>query len=120
MERHTWTAFCSTLQNVVRWLKLPSSTLPFTGPGPVRRKIFDLTWPAGRSTFAIRRGDGRHRLKFCLTESGTAREKVVFLRRMLSPRPEWVTAFFRRPYRPWLKLKFVVLVLRSRVGVRTT
>lgn len=120
MERNTWAAFCSTLQNVVRWLKLPPGALPFAGPGPVRRRIFDLTWPAGRNAFAIRRGDGQHRLKFCLMESGTVREKLAFLHRMLSPRREWVTAFFRRPYRPWLKLKFVILVLRSRVGIRTT
>jgi hypothetical protein len=116
--RSLYPAFFFTLANAVHWLRLPV-VLPLSRPGALRRKVFDAVWPAGRSSFVMRRTEHDHRLRFCLIESGRPKEKFRFLRRLLSPRHEWVAAFFRRPYKPYLKLKFIVLTLRSRIGMKS-
>jgi hypothetical protein len=117
-ERRLYPSFYFTLSKVHRWLQLPGDLHELGSPGALRRKIFDTTWPADRHTFSLERGERYHRMRFCLMECGTWREKLRFLGRMLAPRNEWVAAFFRKPYRPYLKLKFIFLMLRSRIGVR--
>jgi hypothetical protein len=68
----------------------------------------------------MRRPERMHRLRFYFLEMGSWREKLQFFAALLSPKPEWVAAFFDRPCRPWLKLRYVMLTLRNRVGFRLT
>jgi hypothetical protein len=107
-----------TIRNVVRWLKLDAASLGLESPGAVRKKIFDFSWHTSYDSFAMRRPERFHRLRFCLLEVGRWNDKLRFLRTLVSPKREWVSAFFGRPYRPWLKLKFVVLIFKNRVGLR--
>lgn len=117
--RSLYPAFYFTLANAVRWLHLTEIDLPLVRPSAVRHKLFDITWPAGRNSFALRRTDEQYRMRFCLVECGKPGEKLRFLGRLLFPRNEWVAAFFREPYKPYLKLKFLFLMLRSRFRATT-
>jgi hypothetical protein len=119
-SRSVYPAVFFTLKNVVRWLKLDQSGIKLDSPGAVRRKYFDFLWHVNYDSFAMRRPERLHRLRFCLLEAGRWSDKLRFLATLLSPKREWVSAFFDRPYRPWLKLKFVVLTFKSQVGARLT
>ncbi|MDH3215724.1 MAG: nucleotidyltransferase family protein [Candidatus Krumholzibacteria bacterium] len=111
-------AGCFTLGNVIRWLRLDGVATELEPPGILRKKIFALLWHADYDTFATRRPGRFHRIRFCMLEVGSWREKLNFWWRIIAPKSEWVAAFFGTPSRPWLKLKFVILTLKGRVGVR--
>jgi hypothetical protein len=115
-----YSAFWFTLDNVIEWLKLDAASITLIDPGGVRKKIFGVIWHADYDSFAMRRPERLHRYRFYWFEMGNWRDKLRFIGALLSPRPEWVAAFFDRPYNPWLKLKFVLLTVRNRVGLRPT
>ena len=85
-------------------------------PGRIRRKIFDLIWRPGRPGLLAGKQVRLHRFRYYFIESGKLPEKLRLVATIVSPRPEWVSAFFGSPYRPWLKLKFIVNTFRSRLG----
>jgi hypothetical protein len=119
-SKSVYTAVFFTLSNVVHWLKLDRSAIGLESPGRVQKRVFDTLWHADYDSFAMRRPERVHRLRFYLFEVGRWREKLRFFAALMSPKPEWVAAFFDRPYRPWLKLKFVMLTFKNRVGLRLT
>ncbi len=118
VSKSVYTAVFFTMNNVAQWLKLDRSAIGLESPGRVQKKIFNTLWHADYDSFAMRRPERMHRLRFYLFEMGRWREKLRFFAALMSPKPEWVAAFFDRPYRPWLKLRFVMLTLRNRVGFR--
>ena len=107
-----------TMKRVVEWTRLGPSVVKLKYPGPAREKIFDALWNADYDSFAMRRPERTHRFRYFLFEVGRWKDKLNFFTTVMSPRPEWVAAFFGRPYRPWLKLRLVLLTLRDRVGLR--
>lgn len=109
-----------TIKRVIEWMRLDTSCVKLKYPGPARERVFDAVWHADYDSFAMRRPERVHRFRYFLYEVGQWKQKVRFFTTVMSPRPEWVAAFFGRPYRPWLKLRFVLLTLRDRVGLRPT
>jgi hypothetical protein len=119
-SKSVYPAVFFTLSTVVRWLELERVSSGWTTPGAVRKRIFDTVWHTNYDGYETRRPKRFHRLRFCLFEAGGWRVKMRFLAGLASPRPEWVAAFFDRPCRPWLKIKFVILTFKDRVGLRLT
>jgi hypothetical protein len=119
-SKSLYPSFYFTLSQVVRWLKLEDVSVALTHPGQIRRKIYEIYWQPNQISFSARRPTHFHRLRFYLLESGGWTDKLQMIFRLASPKTQWVSDFFGRPCRPWLKLKFVFLALRSRVGVRLT
>jgi hypothetical protein len=106
-----------TLRNVIQWLSLQRASCKLADPWPHRRRIFETVWHVDYNSFAMRRPKRCHRFRFGLFEIGGWDEKRRFLVALLSPSREWVADFFGRPYQPWLRLKFIVLALRNRIGL---
>jgi hypothetical protein len=88
-----------------------------SSPGKVRRKMFDMIWHPGRLGLLTGKPPRLHRFRFYFLESGTLPEKLRLVSKIITPRPEWVSAFFGRPYKPWLKIKFIVHTFKHRLGM---
>jgi Uncharacterised nucleotidyltransferase len=106
-----------TLESTARWMRLDPRRIGLPIPGRVRRRLFHTMWHVNTESFVERRPHEFHKLRFTLLAVGRWKDKVRFLGALFSPRREWVAAFFDRPYHPWLRIRFVVLVLKGRVGL---
>jgi hypothetical protein len=106
-------AFYITCQMVAKWLNVPGVSARFFEPGRVRTKAFQIMWRTGRFNRLARRRPHRHRLRFYLFENGGLRDRLDFLATLIAPRPEWVTAFYGRPCKPWLRAMFTYLALKE-------
>jgi hypothetical protein len=109
-------AFSLTLQQVARWLKLPDGPWVRYVPGRWKEKTFDIVWRTQRIRFGEIRVIRSRRIRFFLLESGRWIDKLLFLLRFVTPNPEWVAAFYGKPYRPWMRLQFIVTAIKSRTG----
>ena len=109
-------SFYFTVERVVDLFKLPGIMSKVTDPGMFRRKRYEILWRPGKMVKNSRHSSHSRRFRFYLLETGSWLDKIRFIGRVLSPRREWVSAFYGRPYRPWLKIKFIVLTLRSRLA----
>jgi hypothetical protein len=116
-SRSVYPAGFFTLRNVVQWLNLQGANCALADPWPLRRRVFDVVWHADYDSFGARRPKRFHRFRFGLFEMGRWEEKRRFLLALLSPSRDWVAEFFGRPYQPWLRVRFIVLALRNRLGL---
>lgn len=105
-----------TLESTVRWLRLDPRRIGLPMPGRVRRRRFHMMWHVNTESFVMRRPRQFHKLRFTLFEVGRWKDKIRFVGALLTPRREWVAAFFGRPYHPWLRIRFVLLALKGRVA----
>lgn len=122
-SRSLYPAFYLTVQSAAASLKIRQLPQGLRSPGRFRRKIFFLAWRPGKLGLEGNRQAryGRlDRLRFYLLESGRWADKLRIVSRLLSPRRDWVVNFFGRPYRPWYRLKFIILTLKNRLWVRPT
>ena len=111
-SRSLYPSFYYTLTQVVQWLRLGNLGVQMSNPGPLRKKMFDMLWRPGR--FAP---GAYHHVRFYLLESDRPVDKIRLIARLVSPPRKWVAAFYGRPYNVWLRLKFILLVFRRRIGV---
>jgi hypothetical protein len=86
-------------------------------PGRLRRRLFETIWRPGRSGLLEGKRIRLHRFRFYFLECGTIPEKLNLVVKIITPRKQWVSAFFGAPYKPWLKLKFIALTFRERLGM---
>jgi hypothetical protein len=119
-SRSVYAAAVFTMQHVVRTLKLAPSIVQLKTPGIIRKNVFLFLWPATDEDLVAGRQPRQQRLRFYLLELDGWPGRLRFIARLLSPREQWVSDFFGRPFTPWLKLKFIVLALRNRLGVRAS
>jgi len=115
-SKSLYPSFYFTLERVVNLFELPAVMSNLSDPGILRRKRWEILWRPGKMVEDRLRLSHSRRYRFYLLEAGSWLDKIRFVRRILSPRREWVSAFYGRPYRPWLKIKFIVLTLRSRLA----
>ncbi|MFQ5511737.1 MAG: nucleotidyltransferase family protein [Candidatus Krumholzibacteriia bacterium] len=115
-SRAVYAAGVLTMRHAVEVMRLPPSLVRLKSPGIVRKHLFFFLWPGMEEEFSSGSQRRQHRLRYCLLEMDGWPEKVRFMTRLFSPRRQWVEAFFGKPYSPWLKLRFVVLALRDRLG----
>jgi hypothetical protein len=106
-------AFYITCQMVAKWLNVPGVSARFFEPGRTRTKIFQIMWRARRFNRLSRRRPHRHRLRFYVFENGGLRDRLDFLATLIAPRPDWVSAFFGQPCKPWLRAMFTYLALKE-------
>lgn len=118
-ENGFYTAFYLTLEYALALLKIPSMHMLPARPGALRRKIFKTLWYPGTDAYG-RTGEGRNPLKYFLLEGTRADHKITLLKRFVSPRAIWVSVFFNRPATVWLKIRFVMLLLRGRTRSQST
>ncbi len=119
-SRSAYAAAVFTMQHAVRTLKLAPSIMQLKSPGIIRKNLFLFLWPATDEDLLAGRQPRNQRFRFYLLEMDGWPERLRFIARLLSPRPQWVSDFFGKPFTPWLKLKFIVMALRNRLGVRAT
>jgi hypothetical protein len=101
----------------VRSTLAPGATFPLgPPPGRIRRNIFELIWRPGRPGLLAGKRIRLHRFRFYFIESGRVPDKIRLVTKIVSPRPDWVSAFFGSPYKPWLKIRFIVNTFRYRLG----
>lgn len=112
--RSFYPAFYCACDRVIDSFAFPTMRRMTPVPGKARKRMFDIIWRPGRLGLLAGRQVRFHRFRFYFLESGTLAEKVRLVARLAAPRPEWVSAFFGRPYKPWLKYKFVVQTFTSR------
>jgi hypothetical protein len=115
-ERAFYPAFYFTLETVTNALGLGRLPAGLSRPHLVRQKRFEFLWRPGRLGRLPRKPTRLRRFRFYFLESGIGSDRIRVLSRLLSPRPEWVSAFFGRPCTPWLRLKFVILAFTNRLG----
>ena len=117
-SRSAYAAGFFSLQHAAGALKLGPQAVELKSPGLVRRNLFFFAWSGVDDDLVAGRNLPHHRLRYCFLEMDGWPERLRFLTGLLSPKPQWVAAFFGRPYTPWRRIKFVVLALRNRVGAR--
>jgi hypothetical protein len=118
--KSVYAAVLLTLESAVRWLKLNGRLIGLPPPGHLRRRWFHTVWHVDCESYAMRRAYRAHKLRFTMLEAGRPKDKARFVGALVSPKREWVAAFFDRPYHPWLRIRFLLLVIRGRVGLRPT
>ena len=109
-------SFYFTIERVVDLFELPGIMSNISDPGMFRRRRWEILWRPGKMVEDKRRLSHSRRFRFYLFEAGSWFDKIRFIGRVFSPRREWVAAFYGKPYRPWLKIKFIILTLRSRLA----
>lgn len=117
-DRSFYPAFYFSYETILNMFGFPAKRGALPRPGAVRKSVFDMVWRPGRIGALEDRPPARHPYRLCLLEIGTPADRIDLLKNVLLPRKEWVSGFFGRPSRPWLRAKFVALALRNRIGAR--
>lgn len=117
-SRSAYAAGFFSLQHAARALKLGPQAVKLKSPSLIRRNLFFFAWSGADTDLVAGRILPNHRLRYCFLEMDGWPERLRFIASLLFPKPQWVAAFFGRPYTPWRRIKFVVLALRNRVGAR--
>lgn len=114
-KKSYYPAFYYAFERIVIAFGLPTRAgLP--NPGKTRKKIFEILWHPG-CLGQLPNGPTRlHRFRFYFLENSKWSEKLRVLSGLLAPRPEWVSTFFGRPCKPWLRFRFVILAVTNRLG----
>ncbi len=108
-------AFYVTSQKIAEWLNTPGVSARFLPPGRVRTRVFQIMWRTGRLSRLARRRPHRHRLRFYVFENEGLRDRIDFLATLVTPRPDWVSAFFGRPCKPWLRAMYTYLAFKEKL-----
>jgi hypothetical protein len=114
-KKSYYPAFYYAYERVAVAFGLPTPAgLP--NPGKTRKKIFEILWRPG-CLGQLPNGTTRfHRIRFYFLENSRWSERLRVFSRLLAPRPEWVSTFFGRPCKPWLRFRFVILAVTNRLG----
>lgn len=116
-DRAFYPALYFSCEAVMNMFRFPSKTRVLPHPSKTRQKIFEMFWRPGRLGSLADRPVSLRRYRFCLLENGTWAERSKLVANVLAPRKEWVSGFFDRPSRPWLRWKFTLLALTNRLGL---
>jgi hypothetical protein len=103
-------------QSIVNLFQLPAKRRPLSPPGRFQKSFYEIVWRPGRTGVLAEHPPSLHRHRFSLTSHGTWGDRLKWMGAVISPRSEWVSGYFGRPANPWLRLKFVSLVLRNRLS----
>ncbi|UCG52013.1 MAG: nucleotidyltransferase family protein [Candidatus Latescibacterota bacterium] len=109
-------AFYFSCHEIASWLNI-SVPANLRRPSEARKKLFDVFWHPGRMRRSAEAPSRLRRFQFYMIENGSLREKLTFLTTLLSPRADWVSAFFGRPCKPWLKMRYSLLAFRDGLGM---
>ena len=115
-----YSAFYCTLDHVCGLLHLGRVVENLQKPSRLRRRLFNTWWRAGEVDYSHEIEPTGGRFLYCLVECGGVVAKIDWLRRSLSPKPEWVRSVYGRPSNAWLRMKFLYDVRsgrRKRSGV---
>jgi hypothetical protein len=105
-DRGHYASVYFAVRHVVDMLQLPDAIAGLPSPGGLRRWWFRFAWNPAEPDYPAA-GHTQRNLKFMMLESRSLVERGAFIREVLSPAGEWVSAFYGRPSNWYLTLQFI-------------
>ncbi len=103
-----------SIKHAANLLKLPWSGFSLRHPGRIREEVFEVIWGTRRVDYFAPRKRRRRYLKYHLLECRRFDKRLTPLRKILSPEPALVAAFFDRPDSPKLRLSYILRAITGR------
>ncbi len=115
-DRSFYPALYFSYDSILKIFGFPPKRRALPHPNAVRKKVFEIIWRPGHMAVLADRSLRVRRYRFAFLEIGTPGEQFKALKNVLTPRKDWVSTYFGKPYRPWYRWKYVFLALRNRLA----